>query len=219
LLNLTDTTSQLQLNNTKPIKLPAIQAPDLENVDKALKDMNAKFDEARRIIKKHTENLKEASVDIKPILTEAFSGIAEAIGNAIGGGGLQALFGGILKVITGFIKNLGESLIAAGTAMLALKALKLNPITSIVAGIAAVAISTALEAKINASIPRFAEGGMAIGPQLAIVGDNPGGREAIIPSEDFDKFGGGGYIAETRIAGADLVISFKKALAEENRIR
>lgn len=33
----------------------------------------------------------------------------------------------------------------------------------------------------NVSIPRLATGGITNGPQLAMVGDNPGGREAILP--------------------------------------
>jgi len=37
----------------------------------------------------------------------------------------------------------------------------------------------------------FASGGVALGPQLAVIGDNPGRKEAIIPSELFGKIGGG----------------------------
>ncbi len=44
-------------------------------------------------------------------------------------------------------------------------------------------------------IPRLATGGITAGPQLAMVGDNPGGREAIIPLDSpagRDLLGGGG---------------------------
>jgi hypothetical protein len=37
------------------------------------------------------------------------------------------------------------------------------------------------------SIPALAEGGITTGPTMALIGDNPGGREAVIP---LDKFGG-----------------------------
>ena len=45
-------------------------------------------------------------------------------------------------------------------------------------------------------IPSFATGGVAYGPQLAMIGDNPGRREYIIPSEIMDKIGpaGGGTV-------------------------
>ncbi|MCK9428238.1 MAG: phage tail tape measure protein [Acholeplasmataceae bacterium] len=38
----------------------------------------------------------------------------------------------------------------------------------------------------------YAEGGVAVGPQLAVVGDNPSGREAIIPEEVWGGKGGPG---------------------------
>lgn len=44
------------------------------------------------------------------------------------------------------------------------------------------------------NIPRLAQGGITTGPTLAVVGDNPGGREAIIPlssSRARDALGGG----------------------------
>jgi len=36
----------------------------------------------------------------------------------------------------------------------------------------------------NVKIPRLATGGITLGPQLAMIGDNPGGREAVIPLND-----------------------------------
>jgi phage-related protein len=41
-------------------------------------------------------------------------------------------------------------------------------------------------------IPELAEGGIATGPQLAIVGDNKSGKEAIVPLERASEFGFGG---------------------------
>jgi hypothetical protein len=49
------------------------------------------------------------------------------------------------------------------------------------AGIAAAGV-----AALFASIPAFAEGGITTKEQLAIVGDNPSGREAIVPLEKLD---------------------------------
>jgi hypothetical protein len=171
------------------------------------------------MIKPVVEKANEAKISMNSALSGAFSGLGETIGEALAGGGLQAAFKGVLNVFASFIKNIGESLIAAGTAMVAAKLLIKNPVTAIAAGIAAVAISTLLQAKINASVPKYAEGGMAIGPQLAIVGDNPSGREAIIPSEDFDKIGGGNIEGTIKASGQELLIIIKRAMAEENRIR
>lgn len=39
------------------------------------------------------------------------------------------------------------------------------------------------------TIPALASGGITTGPMLALIGDNPGGREAVIPLDKFDMFG------------------------------
>lgn len=38
----------------------------------------------------------------------------------------------------------------------------------------------------NLSIPHLASGGITTGPMLALIGDNPGGREAVIPLDKYD---------------------------------
>ena len=65
----------------------------------------------------------------------------------------------------------------------------------------------------------FASGGIAVGPQLAVVGDNPGRKEAIIPSELFGQIGGGGGTQEFRIKGQDLVLLLDRQARLDNRTR
>ena len=57
-----------------------------------------------------------------------------------------------------------------------------------------IALAAAVVGGVIAAASSFAEGGVAVGPQLAMVGDNPGGREAIIPLERLPGLlsGGGG---------------------------
>jgi hypothetical protein len=83
-----------------------------------------------------------------------------------------------------------------------------DPISTIaLLGVGAGALSGFLN-----SIPKLAKGGIAVGPQLAMVGDNRSGREAIIPLEKLpglmQKMGGGngGRLYGT-IQGYDLVLS------------
>lgn len=54
------------------------------------------------------------------------------------------------------------------------------------------------------SIPRLAKGGIAVGPQLAIVGDNPSRREAIIPLDGAGGIGGLGTVINIYNAGSIL---------------
>ena len=62
------------------------------------------------------------------------------------------------------------------------------PFNLIAAGIA----GGAAAALFNGLVPSFAEGGIVNGPTMAMVGDNPAGREAIVPLEKANEFGFGG---------------------------
>lgn len=52
-------------------------------------------------------------------------------------------------------------------------------------------------------IPSFAEGGVTKGPTLAMVGDNPSGKEAMIPSELWGKLGSTKITGELQLRGKD----------------
>lgn len=53
-----------------------------------------------------------------------------------------------------------------------------------------IAIPAAPDIHVNApNIPHLANGGITTGPTLALIGDNPGGREAVIPLDKYDLGG------------------------------
>jgi hypothetical protein len=174
----------------------------------------------QEMIKPLQDKAKEIKIELDSALSTAFSGLGQTIGQAIGGGGLQAAFNGVISIFSNFIKQIGEALIASGVAMLAAKALIKNPTTAIAAGVAAVAISSALQATIKNNVPAFATGGKVTGPTLAMVGDNPSGIEYMIPKEVLDKVSGGnnGFVAETRLSGSDILVVVKRAGLNQNRI-
>ena len=73
-------------------------------------------------------------------------------------------------------------------------------------------------------VPAFAQGGMVLGPQLALVGDNPSGREAIIPFErmgEFINMVGGGRSSNVnvsgRIDGTTIVLANERATRNRGR--
>jgi len=79
-------------------------------------------------------------------------------------------------------------------------------------GLAALGIGAGILSGFLNSIPQLASGGIAIGPQLAVVGDNRSGREAIIPLEKLpglmQKMGGAGTgRLYGTIEGYDLVLT------------
>lgn len=73
----------------------------------------------------------------------------------------------------------------------------INLINGVIRGVNSVGGAVGIQLNLipNVRIPRLATGGITLGPQLAMVGDNPGGREAILPLDSpaaRDLLGGGG---------------------------
>lgn len=72
---------------------------------------------------------------------------------------------------------------------------------------------------------KLAKGGLAFGPTLATVGDNPGARtdpEVIAPLsklKDYLNPAGGAFVAEARISGTDLLILVNNADRANKRVR
>jgi hypothetical protein len=90
---------------------------------------------------------------------------------------------------------------------------------AIAAGAAAGQLTKALLSTI-----KLADGGLTTGETLAIVGDNPSGREFIIPFERMGEFlsnfqQDGGFVAEARISGNDLALLVTRAERRTNRVR
>jgi SLT domain-containing protein len=122
--------------------------------------------------------------------------------------------------------------IQTGIALLGIQvALKtLNPYVAIAAGIALIAlasgIKTSLAAKGNemGGIPALAEGGIATGPTLALIGEGKG-PEAVIPLDKLEGMMGGGFgngqnvVVTGRIQGSDILISSERAERQRSRYR
>lgn len=168
---------------------------------------------------------------LKTLAAQAFSEGLGNLGNVLGdiltGKGLTDAFNRIGNFIGSLIKKFGEILVQSGVQILLLKqaakALIANPFLSIAAGILAQGVGAALQNSFS-GIGSFAKGGQVFGKQLAVVGDNPSGKEAMIPYEDFGKVartilgqGSGGYIADARISGNDLLLVFNRASIASKR--
>jgi len=78
-------------------------------------------------------------------------------------------------------------------------------------------------ASLFGSIPKFARGGMTLNPTLAMIGDNPSGREAVIPFERMGSFlqmagvGSSNMNITGRIQGQDIILSQERALRQRGR--
>lgn len=157
---------------------------------------------------------KDINTLINDSLKEGLVNLGTGIGEALTGGGLSSILKAFVDTIANFGVKLGTQLIAQGVAIEAFnESLRsLSGITAVVAGVALIAASTAFKNLAGSGVKKYATGGVAEGTQLAIIGDNPGRKEAVIPSELWGKMGGGGDInVETRISANDLLILIKRA--------
>jgi tape measure domain-containing protein len=96
------------------------------------------------------------------------------------------------------------------------------PLAAIVGALGAVQIGLIASQK----LPALARGGMTTGLTTAIVGDNPSGKEAIIPFERMGEFlnmaGASGSTRLTglfEVRGSDLILAVDRARQEQSRIR
>lgn len=173
-------------------------------------------------------------------LQNAIVGIGKTLGDLFSGAQADATpLENILGIVAGFMSSLGQALIAVGVASEAFKNALTNPGMAIAAGVALVALSSVVRNMLSAgpgeeaegggatdssfkSTPRLAEGGLAYGPTLAVVGDNPGPNpEVIAPLDKLQGMIGGGMGGEVRfrIEGQELVGVLNRYNNSFNRIK
>lgn len=177
-----------------------------------------------------------ATSAIEGALVDSLSQVATAIGSAAAGVDepLKNLGSTLLNTFASLAMELGGLAIGYGIAIEGIKeALRgLQGPVAIAAGVALLALGAGLQAAVSksaddAGVPAFAQGGLVTGPTLAMVGDNPSGKEAIIPFERMGEFmkmagGGGGQqnvVVTGRISGKDIVLSNERARRDRSRIK
>ena len=107
---------------------------------------------------------EEASKIITNNIGGAFSGIGEAIGSSLAKGNnvINAIGGSILQSIGKLTTQLGQAAIAVGIGMLSIKTAFTNPFSAIAAGVALVAIGTAISSAKD-SVSGIGSGGGSTG--------------------------------------------------------
>ena len=208
--------SRTPVNLQIPVNIEPLP-PAQSNVAAAFKPLvdSLDFEQLTDFQKRFNDNFNNA---LRSGVANIASGIGESIGGLISGAkSLGDVFNGIIGLFGRFVKQLGESMIAAGTATIAAKALIKNPYAAVAAGIIAVAAGSLIESSLSKA-PSFATGGTVYGSQMIQAGDNTTQKEHILSDLQLKKIaqgagigGGNAVIAETRISGTDLVILIKQA--------
>jgi len=155
-------------------------------------------------------------------LNDLAIGFGDELGKALSGAGfsISSLITPMADALAQFGKLAIQTGITAAGIKLALKP-PINPALAIAGGVALVALSKLVKSK----VPALAEGGLATGPTMALVGDNRNARvdpEVIAPLSKLKGMldgGGSPYILTTRVAGSDLLVIMEKARNINSRIR
>lgn len=171
---------------------------------------------------------------VQNMMRDLGTSVGEALGSLFSGDDpLEDLLGGIVTVIGQFLKSLGQQLVTLGSEMLVIKealiASFVSPWTAIAAGVAAIALGTAMISsfnKRNEGGVALAEGGLAYGPTMALVGDNRGAGsdpEVIAPLSKLRQYGLGRQTIEFvggtfRLSGSDLVLAISREQARINYV-
>lgn len=152
---------------------------------------------------------------INSLIGDSIALLGEHIGNLMTGDAIE----GIQKfeqLLAAALINIGKMLIQYGVA-LEIALANPDPLVAIAAGIAAVAIGTAIKnasAKNNATGPtKFANGGIISGPTYGLMGEYPGAKnnpEVVAPLDKLKEMMGSGE-GQFVLRGQDLILAINRS--------
>ena len=167
-----------------------------------------------------TENTGNKTQDTNEKTAASYDQLGQAIGSTISSGIADAVKGE--KEIGSILAQMGRQILAtllSETIGMAIRnafqtAGASGPAAAIVGpALAATAVSTV--SGLFDQIPALATGGITTGPTLALIGDNPGGREAVIPLDRLERMMGGSQSVQVevkgRLQGSDLLVSSERS--------
>lgn len=214
--------------NTKMI--PALEDLGLEIEDNFVNDFEVMpwAEEAFEKMLKLKEAAKAVRLEVQSIVQDATARVLEDLGSALGAALSSAqdgfnLMAATLRNLGSMLQEIGKLLIKTAVSFITFKkTLFTNPVAAAAAGIAFVAAGALLKAKADQfEAPALAQGGLAYGPTMALVGDNRSASidpEVIAPlSKLRDMMGGNTVEVVGRISGNDIFLSNARATTSRNR--
>lgn len=169
--------------------------------------------------------------NIANIQVSGLASIGEAIGTALSGGDLRSVFQAFGNVIAQGLEAIGKQLIVvSGVAKLAKEALATlftNPAAALAAGIALVAVGTALRQSLNQGIQARALGGPVSGGQPYLVGERgpelfvPQVSGGIVPNNQVGSMMNGRSTDSGRgsvLRGQDIILAYARTQRSQLRV-
>jgi hypothetical protein len=163
-------------------------------IDTTTRDLRKWWDD----LSGETQRITELSSAIASSLKSAFVNVATAIGEGIASLITDEDFNPlqrVLSILGELLTNLGAAMIAYSSVLESFKLAirSMNPWAALGAGLGLIATGAAITALANKPI-KLATGGLAYGPTMAVVGDNPGAAndpEVIAPLSKLRDYMGG----------------------------
>jgi hypothetical protein len=194
--------------------------------------LNVRVSDKEKELKEYYTNLANIANEQSAILANAvidsFVALGEGLGKVLTGkGSFGEVFAGIAQILGEALKSLGKSVIVGSKLIATIKtalnaAFAGNPILGVVAGVALIALGSAIQN----SLPKFADGVTNFGGGVALVGERgpelvrlPSGSD-VIPNYRLNSLSASspmGYIPNVTLRGSDLVIAFNRQTATNRR--
>lgn len=182
-------------------------------------------------LKRHLANMsmilddfnQEATRIVESGITNTFAGIGSAIGTALAEGGNAAQAGGqaLLQGVASILVQLGELAIATGVGLLAIELAldSMNPYLAIAAGVALVALGSAIGAATKGMSAEMSSGrsGGSRSSMSGVTGSSDySGGSSISTSSGMSGDAGGTYVF--KIAGTELIGVIENSLARNKSL-
>lgn len=146
----------------------------LATLDSAAQSLSANLGQAFQSIAETNKDLNEQVASGAMTAAEAQAKAAEKTKQALKAAALATIGTALAEATSIAIVNAFKTAKSTG------------PAAAIVGPVLAATAAAGVAALFSSKVPKLAKGGIAVGEQLAVVGDNPSGREAIIPLEKLD---------------------------------
>lgn len=181
-----------------------------------------------QIVQDFDKLMTDMSMAVEKLGEDIAISLGEALGNQLSGqgNGIEGFVQSVVGQLGNFVKTVGKMLIAYGISVEKFRSAFIQPQVAVAAGIAMVALGTAVanQMKQGPSVTAFADGGIVSGPTLGLMGEYPGARnnpEVIAPLDKLKTLmkpeQSSGYVAQTHISGRDLAIVLERYNKDSRR--
>ena len=181
-----------------------------------------------QIVQDFDKLMNDMSMAVEKLGEDIAISLGEALGNQLSGqgNGIEGFVQSVVGQLGNFVKTVGKMLIAYGISVEKFRTAFVQPEVAVAAGIAMVALGTAVanQMRQGPSVTAFADGGIVSGPTLGLMGEYPGARnnpEVIAPLDKLKTLmkpeQSSGYVAQTHISGRDLAIVLERYNKDSRR--